>query len=115
MGIFRNLIDKFKPVQTLEVVSQNPIVYTGPTGSLAKGAWVRCPDGRIGILVGIGPTARVVMTTAAGTNIMEIVDEQMVPVVREHPMHSLVRARIADVPITRYESREQLIALGYGD
>lgn len=102
----------FPKTQTLEVVPENPVVYKGKKASLTTGAWVRTPDDRIGILVGDGV---VVLTNAAGTNVMEPVGDSMVPKTVEYPISILRRARIADIPITRYESREQLIALGYGD
>lgn len=84
--------------------------------SLRVGTWVRAGE-RIGILSDYAPhdSMEVTFTKADGTNLMTLVDEQVVPH-REVFHRDLVRrAVIADIPRNRYETVEQLRALGYGD
>jgi hypothetical protein len=113
MSIFT---DWFKR-KSIEIVPVAPVRYDqAPVTSLRVGTWVKTPEGRIGILTYLGAVSEVTLTTASGGTVMELsVNDTVVPKVVEYPINQLKRASISEIPVTRYESREQLLSLGYGD
>ena len=107
------------PVQTMTVVPQLPDVNDvkvahGPR----KGMWVTTSEGRVGIVLHSYPSGLVdiVRTKADGTNVMILTtDDQPTPLIETHSMQNIYRALISEIPPSRYESVDQLRALGYGD
>lgn len=84
--------------------------------SVRIGTWVRAGD-RIGIVSDLAPanSLEVTFTKADGTNLMTVIDEHAVPHREVFHQDLVRRAVIADIPRNRYETVEQLRALGYGD
>lgn len=103
-----NLFKRKKP-EPVVFIPQEPVTH------IKQGSWAKAPDGRVGIVTDLGPQVEITLTAADGSTIMEIVDNQAVPATVVYPAESVVRASISDIPRNRYESVEQLKALGYGD
>lgn len=98
------------PPQTLEVIPEIPQQYISPVlNPYRMGMWVKTSSYRTGIIskVNTDGTANVSLTDADGFNLdMEV-----------HPMDSLMRAKISEMPAKRiaHLSRNDLRALGYED
>jgi hypothetical protein len=82
--------------------------------SLRSGMWVTI-NGAVGIISNVFNDSVVVTHTKAdGTNVMILgADDKVEPHTVEYPRAQVTPAKVTEIPRNRYESVEQLRALGY--
>lgn len=83
--------------------------------NIRKGMWVTVGSS-VGIVTDISSDIEVTHVKQDGTTLLELDNNNhVIPVVTVCLPSQVTKAKISEIPKSRYESKEQLVSLGYGE